>query len=160
MLVTLLDFAGQRRPRRQSVDGEQLFGTAADQPIHVAHEAVDVSLAGRLVDDVLVVVVAHAAAQLLVVHLGLVLALAPASSNLVRVRHPELPAVARPRDDVAVRGVEQQFQKELPQLDRTAACSRTRNACRTQSTNDQYSADSASSPDFLPLSHHVSANEQ
>ena len=117
-----LDLAWQWRSRRQPVDDEQLIGGAAEKAVHVADEAVDVSLAGRLVDDVLVIVVTHAAAELLVVHLRFVLSLAPASSDLVRVCHAELPAVAGPRDYVPVGSVEQEFQQELPQLDRTAAC--------------------------------------
>ena len=54
----------------------------AEQVLQVAHKPVDVPLAGRLVDDVLVVVVAEAARQLLVVHLGLVLADTPSAGNL------------------------------------------------------------------------------
>lgn len=54
----------------------------AQQVLQVAHEAVHVALARGLVDDVLVVVVAQAAAQLLVVHLGLVLPLAPPAGHL------------------------------------------------------------------------------
>ena len=50
--------------------------------MHVTDEAVDVALPRRLVDDVLMVVVAQAAAQLLIVHLGLVLTLAPSLSHL------------------------------------------------------------------------------
>ena len=118
----LLYLSGEGWSRCQPVDKEQLVGGAAEQTVHVADEPIDVSLARRLVYDVLVVVVAHAAAQLLVVHLGLVLARAPASRNLVRVGHAELPAVARPRYHVPVGRIQQQFQQELPQLDRTAAC--------------------------------------
>ena len=92
----LLHFARQRRSRRQAVDYEQLLGGTAKKPVHVADEAIDVALAGRLVDDVLVVVIPDTATQFLVVHLRLVLPLAPASSDLVRVRHAELPAVAGP----------------------------------------------------------------
>ena len=58
-------------------------------------------------DDVLVVVVAKSAAQFLVVHLGLLLAGAPAASDLVWIAEAELPAVARPRDDVLTVGVGQ-----------------------------------------------------
>jgi len=52
------------------------------------------------VNDVLVVVITQTSAQLLVVHLGLVLAATPAASDLVGVGQPELPSVAGPRDDV------------------------------------------------------------
>lgn len=85
--------------------------------LKIAHETIDVSLAGRLVDDVLVVVIAQAARQLLVVHFGLVLAYAPPARHLVRVGELELPAVARPRDEALARLVREQLEQELPQLD-------------------------------------------
>ena len=50
--------------------------------IYLKSEPVNISLAGSLVDDVLVVVVAQAPRELLVVHLRLILTHAPASSNL------------------------------------------------------------------------------
>lgn len=62
--------------------GQHLLGRLTQHALHVADKAVDVAFAGRLVDDVLVVVVAQASAQLLVVHLGFVLALAPALGHL------------------------------------------------------------------------------
>lgn len=61
---------------------QDLLGRLSQHALHVAHEAVDVAFARRLVDDVLVVVVAQAAAQLLVVHLRLVLTLAPTLGHL------------------------------------------------------------------------------
>ena len=106
--------------------GEQLVGRVSEQALQVAHEAIDVSLAGRLVDDVLVVVVTQAARQLLVVHLRLVLADAPAARHLVRVGQLELPIIARPRDEVLAVLVRQLLEQELPQLDRAAPCERTR----------------------------------
>jgi len=105
-----------------AVRREELFGRLTDDRRHVADEAVDVAPSRRLVDDVLVVVVAQAAAQLLVVHLGFVLARAPAPCDLVRVTEAELPLVAGPRDVVLTRRVEQKLQQKLPQLDWTAAC--------------------------------------
>ena len=57
----------------------------------LGHEArlspapVHVSLAPRLLDDVLIVVVTQPARQLLVVHLGLVLAVAPPPGHLDKV---------------------------------------------------------------------------
>lgn len=60
----------------------QLFGSVSQQAFQVTHKAVDVALAGRLVDDVFVVVVAQTATQLLVVHLGLVFPLAPSACHL------------------------------------------------------------------------------
>lgn len=68
--------------------------------LEVAHEAVDVPLPGYLVDDVLVVVVAKATAQFLVIHLGLVLAGTPSSCHLFGVNQLELPLTASPRDAV------------------------------------------------------------
>lgn len=62
--------------------GVELLGRVAQQALQVADEAVDVAFPGRLVDDVLVVVVAQAAAQLLVVHLGFVFPLAPSPGHL------------------------------------------------------------------------------
>ena len=62
--------------------GVHLLGRVAEQALQVTDEPVDVSLAGRLEDDVFVVVVAEAARQLLVVHLGLVLADTPSAGNL------------------------------------------------------------------------------
>ena len=59
---------------------------AAEEGVEVADELVDVALARRLDDDLLVVVVAQAARQLLVVHLRLVLALAPPPGNLRRFK--------------------------------------------------------------------------
>lgn len=56
-------------------------------------------------------------AELVVVHVGLRLALAPAPRHLVWVRQLELAVRALPRDAVGVRRVRQQLQQELPQLD-------------------------------------------
>jgi len=84
-------------------------------------ELVGVALAVHLGHDVLVVVVAQRAAQLVVVHVGLALALAPALGHLVRVRHLELAVGSLPRDDAGVVAVGQQLQQELPQLDLTRA---------------------------------------
>ena len=85
---------------RDAVQREQLLGRVSDDRRHVADEAVDVSTSGRLVDDILVIVITQASAQLLVVHLGLVLSGAPAPGDLVRVTEAEFPVVAGPRDVV------------------------------------------------------------
>ena len=61
---------------------EEVLGLVAQQVLQVADEPVHVPLPARLVDDVLVVVVAQAPGQLLVVHLRLVLTCAPPSCNL------------------------------------------------------------------------------
>ena len=73
-------------------------------------------------NNVLVVVVTQASTQLLVVHLGLVLARTPQSRHLIGVRQLELPTVATPADAVAVLVVQQQLEKKLPQLNRTTSC--------------------------------------
>lgn len=99
----------------------ELLRGVTEEAVQVADEPVDVTLAGRLVDDVLVVVVTQAAAELLVVHLGLVLPLAPPPGDLVGVREFELPAVPGPADDLLARLVGQEFEQKLPQLDGTAA---------------------------------------
>lgn len=60
---------------------------------------VGVALPVHLGHDVLVVVVAQSAAQLVVVHVGFALALAPALCHLVWVGHLELAIGALPGDD-------------------------------------------------------------
>lgn len=83
---------------------------------------VGVSFPMNLGEDVLVVVVAQCAAQLVVVHVGLGLPLAPAARHLVRVGQLELAGVAVPRDAAGVTGVGEKLQQELPQLDLAGAC--------------------------------------
>ena len=78
----------------------QLLRRVSQKALQVTDEAVDVALARRLMDDVLVIVVAQSSAKLLVVHLGFVLALAPPSGDLVWVGQLEFPAVSRPANDV------------------------------------------------------------
>ena len=92
----------------------QLGKRHSQHRLQVAHKAVDVPLPRHLVDDVLVVVVAQTSAQLLVVHLGLVLARAPSSSNLLGVNQLELPLPPCPGDAVLAVSVCQQLQQELP----------------------------------------------
>ena len=78
LLVVILFFY-----QRLEVDhGMELLGGVAKEGLEVADKPVDVALARRLVDDVLVVVVAQAARQLLVVHLGLVFPQPPSSGDL------------------------------------------------------------------------------
>lgn len=113
------------KTRSNTIDRKQLAGRVTDDGWHVADEAIDISTSGRFVDNVFVVVVAQTATQLLVVHLGLVLAHTPASRHLVGVAKTELPIAARPRDVVLARRVQQQLQQKLPQLDWTAACKHT-----------------------------------
>ena len=81
---------------RQTARGEQLSRRAAEQVVKIADEPVDVSSARSFVDDVLVIVVAQTAAQLLVIHLGFIFSDAPSASYLVRVGQPKLPTVPGP----------------------------------------------------------------
>ena len=64
--------------------------------------------------DVLVVVVAEGPAELVIVHVGLALALAPAPRHLVRVGEFELAVAALPGDAAGVGAVSQQLQQKLP----------------------------------------------
>ena len=82
-------------------------------------ELVGVALAVHLGHDVFIIVVAQRAAQLVVVHVGLALPLAPAPRHLVRVCHLELAIGALPGDAAGVGAVRQELQEELPQLDLT-----------------------------------------
>ena len=99
----------------------QLSRRITKKAFQITDEPVDVSLPVRLVDDVLVVVVPQAPGQLLVVHLGLVLAQTPPPRHLVRVAQLELPAVAGPGDERVRLPVRQQLEQELPELDRAGA---------------------------------------
>ena len=86
LLVVILFFY-----QRLEVDhGMELLGGVAKEGLEVADEPVDVALAGRLVDVVLVVLVAQAAAKLLIVHLGLVFPHAPSSGHLPKTSNYEL----------------------------------------------------------------------
>lgn len=76
--------------RGQNVQtGQDLLRRLTQHALHITDKAVDVAFARRFVDDVLVVVVAQASAQLLIVHLGFVLALAPAFSHLQGSTKPQ-----------------------------------------------------------------------
>ena len=90
-----------------------------EEALKITNESVDVSLPSRLVDDVLVVVVAQPATQLLVVHLGLILPDAPPAGHLVRIGEFELPPVPRPADEPLTWLVREELEEELPQLDWT-----------------------------------------
>lgn len=87
----------------------ELLGCVAQQALQVADEAVDVAFPSRLVDDVLVVVVAQATAQLLVVHLGFVFPLAPSPGHLGEGR-------GESRRDAHHRDRTQEKREEFPHL--------------------------------------------
>merc|ERR550532_871099 len=80
---------------------EEVLRLVAKQGLQVADEPVHVPLARRLVDDVLVVVVAQATAQFLVVHLRLVFPRSPSSSNL------------RNRESVSIASVSETFSLDI-----------------------------------------------
>ena len=83
-------------------------------------------------NDILVVVVAQPATEFLVVHLGLVLAYAPATRHLVRIGQLEFPAVAGPRNEALAVLVGEQLQKELPQLNWTRARETWSGSCKNK----------------------------
>lgn len=87
-------------------------------PVEV--ELVGVALPVDFGHDVLVVVVAEGAAELIVVHVGFALPLPPAPGHLVGVRHLEFPVGAFPGDAVGVGAVGQELQEKLPKLDLSA----------------------------------------
>lgn len=109
------------RVRLDAQDGVQFFRCEPQQVLQVAYEAVHVALPCRLVDDVLVVVIAQTAAQLLIVHLGLVLPLSPPAGHLIGVSKLKLPSVPSPADERLAGFVREQFQEKLPQLDRSTS---------------------------------------
>lgn len=85
--------------------------------LQVTHKAIHVSLPGNFVDDVLVIVVAKASAQLLVIHFWLVFPSPPAPGNLLRVNQLELPFTPGPRNTILAVAVCQKLQQKLPELD-------------------------------------------
>lgn len=72
-------------------------------------ELVGVALAVHLGHDIFVIVIAQRTAQLVVVHVGLALTLAPAPRHLVWVRHLELAIGALPGDAASVGTVRQEL---------------------------------------------------
>lgn len=99
------------------VDGLLGGGRLAHLRQAVEIKLVGISLSVDFGHDVLVVVVPQRAAQLVVVHVWLAFALAPAPCHLVRVDELEFPVGALPGDARDVGAVGEELQKELPQLD-------------------------------------------
>ena len=94
----------------------QSFSSSSQQAFDV--ETVGVFLPRHLGKDEFVVIIAQSASHLVVVHVGAVLPLAPATGDLFRIQHPEFSARSLPADTRAVvLRVCQHLQKELPQLD-------------------------------------------
>lgn len=60
----------------------ELLWYISQKALQVTYKAVDIALAGRLVNDVLVIVVSKSTAQLFIVHLRLVLPFPPTPGNL------------------------------------------------------------------------------
>ena len=83
----------------------------------------------------LVVVVAQGSAQLVIVHVGLVLAQPPQLGHFLWLEQLELAVVGRPADEVLVALVEQKLQQELPECDgalHDGTTPETRAICRGQ----------------------------
>lgn len=91
-------------------------------------ELVGVAFAVHFGHDVLVIVVAQRPAQLVIVHVGLALALAPTSRHFIGIRHLELTVGPLPGDAAGIVAVREQLQEKLPQLDLTATCRRQNNS--------------------------------
>lgn len=66
-----------------------------------------------------VIVVAQGSAQLVIVHIGLVLAQPPELGHFFRLKQLEFAIIGRPADEMLVTLVEQQLQQELPERDGT-----------------------------------------
>ena len=81
-----------------------------------SNSPVSVSFPVHLRQDHLVVVVAHGAADFVVVHVGLVLPPSPFPGYAFRVSHAELSSCPHPTNAVFVAAVRQELQQELPQL--------------------------------------------
>lgn len=78
---------------------------------------VGIAFAVNFGHNVLVVVVAQGATQLVVVHIGLTFALTPTPRHLIGVGHFELAIGALPGDAGRVAAVGEELQEELPKLD-------------------------------------------
>lgn len=98
---------------------------------------VGVSLAMDFGHDVFVVIISQSSAKLVVVHVGLVFALAPLSGDLVGIHEFEFAVGAFPSDASRVLRVGQEFEEELPQLDLSAACARGLWAIRNVATRER-----------------------
>lgn len=73
----------------------------------------------HLLNDVLYVVVSQGSAELVVIHVRLVLANPPETSHLLGLQKLELPVVGCPADHVLILRLLQELKKELPQCDGT-----------------------------------------
>lgn len=89
------------------------------EPLKV--ELVGVPFSVHLLHDILVVVVPKRPTELVVVHVGLALPLAPLARHLVRVEQLELAIATLPADARGVCLICEQLEQELPQLDLAGA---------------------------------------
>lgn len=85
--------------------------------LQVTHKSVHVAFAWHFMNDVLVIVVPKASAQLLIIHLWLVFAGTPPTGHLFWINKLELPLSTSPSNAVLTVPVSEKFQQELPQLD-------------------------------------------
>ena len=74
-----------RRLRHDPDQVEEVLRLVAQQRLQVAHEPVDVALAGSLVDNVLVVIIPQSAGKFLVVHLWFVFTKPPPPRHLENI---------------------------------------------------------------------------
>lgn len=65
------------------------MGNSPNQILEITDESIHITLSGGFVNDILVVVVAKATAQFLVVHLWFILTDTPATCNLKTKRNEE-----------------------------------------------------------------------
>jgi len=98
-----------------------LFWGISQETLKITDKSVDIALATCFQDNVLVVIITKTPRQLLVIHLWLVFPDAPSSSNLVRIRHFKLPAIACPADEVLACFVCEQLEQKLPELNWSTA---------------------------------------
>ena len=100
--------------------------------LHIACESEGQLLPWHLVHDALGVVVPKATAELVIVHLRLVLLLAPQTSDLIGLEDAELVLVSSPVNHLAVSGRKEKVQQELPQLNHSSTnrdCRRGNSTC-------------------------------
>ena len=124
--VEIVEVIGVGEPRHVGHLRVIFVGRGVGTGLHGLGQTGKVKLVGvaftvHFCHDVLVVVISQGPTQLVVVHVGLALPLAPTPGDFVRVDHLELPVGALPRDAVAVGGIREELKKELPQLNLTTA---------------------------------------
>lgn len=94
----------------------QLAGIVAYQQLEITVKLVCETFARYLGYHVAIVVVTQRTGELLVVHGGFVLLLAPQTGNAIGITQLELAVGAHPFYDVGVLAIGEYFQQELPQL--------------------------------------------